>query len=358
MNDEITLKSIIEESAAVPALEALVEGPVIGIKKSSVYVDLAPFGTGIIYGREFIAARDIIKKINMGDSIKAKIVDVKNEEGYIELSLKEAKQALIWSEAERLIKSKAVIELPVKEANKGGLILEWQGIQGFLPASQLRGENYPRVDDSDKDKILGELKKLIGKKLTVTVLTAIPKEGKLILSEKDNNPEERAETLSHYTVGDELTCEVSGIVDFGIFLKIEEGLEGLVHISELDWGLVEDPRQLFKLGEKVKAKVIEVKEGKISLSVKSLKENPWAEFEGKIKKGDIVSGVVIKFNKHGALVSIKQGVAGLCHQSTMGGEDKLREKLSLGKTYDFQVTLFEPKNQRMTLVLIEEEKKA
>lgn len=358
MGDELTLKSIIEESAAVPLLEALVEGPVIGIKKSSVYIDLAPFGTGIIYGREFIAARDIIKKVSIGDMVKAKIVDAKNIDGYIELSLKEAKQALIWSEAERLIKAKTIIEIPVKEANKGGLILDWQGISGFLPASQLRAENYPRVNDSDKDKILGELKKLIGKKLSVTMLTAIPKEGKLIFSEKENNPEERAETLSKYNVGDELDCEVSGIVDFGVFLKIEEGLEGLVHISELDWGLVEDPRQLFKLGEPIRAKVIEVKDGKISLSIKALKENPWAEFEGKIKKGDIVSGVVIKFNKHGALVSIKQGVAGLCHHSTMGGEDKLREKLSLGKTYNFQVTLFEPKNQRMTLVVMEDEKKA
>lgn len=358
MSDELTLKSIIEESSNTPSLEALIEGPVIGIKKSSVYIDLAPFGTGIIYGREFIAARDIIKKISIGDLVKAKVVDVKNEEGYIELSLKEAKQALIWSEAERLIKAKTILEIPVKEANKGGLILDWQGISGFLPASQLKAENYPRVNDSDKDKILGELKKLIGKKLTVTMLTAIPKEGKLIFSEKDNNPEERAETLSHYALNDELDCEVSGIVDFGVFLKIEEGLEGLVHISELDWGLVEDPRQLFKLGDKIRAKVIEVKEGKISLSIKALKENPWAEFEGKIKKGDIVSGVVIKFNKHGALVSIKQGVAGLCHQSTMGGEDKLREKLSLGRTYNFQVTLFEPKNQRMTLVLMEDENKA
>ncbi len=356
MTDELTLKSIIEESPSTPALDSLVEGPVIGIKKAAVYIDLAPFGTGIIYGREFIAARDIIKKINIGDSVKAKVVDIKNEDGYIEISLKEAKQALIWSEAEKHIKAKTILEIPVKEANKGGLILEWQGIQGFLPASQLRAENYPRVSDSDKDKILSELKKLIGKKLSVTILTAIPKEGKLIFSEKENNPEERAETLSKYNVGDELECEVSGIVDFGVFLKIEEGLEGLVHISELDWGLVEDPRQLFKLGEKVKAKIIEVKDGKISLSIKALKENPWAEFEGKISKGDIVSGVVIKFNKHGALVSIKQGVAGLCHHSTVGGEDKLREKLSLGRTYNFQVTLFEPKSQRMTLVLVEDGK--
>ena len=356
MSEETTLRSIIEASLPGPEIESLIEGPVINIKKSSVYIDLAPFGTGIIYGREFINARDIIKKINVGDLIKAKVVDTKNEEGYIELSLKEAKQALIWGEAEKHIKEKTILELPVKEANKGGLIIEWQGIAGFLPASQLRGDNYPRVEDSDKDKILVELKKLVGKKIPVMIITAIPKEGKLIFSEKENNSEERKETLLKYTVGDAVDCEVSGLVDFGVFLKIEEGLEGLVHISELDWGLVEDPRTLFKVGDKVKAQVIEVKDGKISLSIKALKENPWAEFEGKIKKGDIVSGVVIKFNKHGALVSIKQGVAGLCHQSTVGGEDKLREKLSLGKNYNFQVTLFEPKNQRMTLVLLEEKK--
>jgi ribosomal protein S1 len=145
-------------------------------------------------------------------------------------------------------------------------------------------------------------------------------------------------------------------VDFGVFLKIEEGLEGLVHISELDWGLVEDPRLMFKLGDKVRAKIIEIKDGKISLSIKALKENPWKEFEGKLTKGDIIKGVVIKFNKHGALVSIKEGVAGLVHNSLFGGESKLREKLELGKTYNFQITLFEPKEQRMTLAYLEDKK--
>ena len=345
--------SAIEKGALRPALDTLVEGPVIAIKKSSVFIDLTPFGTGIIYGREFMNARDILKKVSIGDLVKAKIVDAENEDGYIELSLKEAKQALIWSEAEKAIKSKTILEIPVKEANKGGLILEWQGIQGFLPASQLKAEHYPRVEDSDKDKILKELKKLVGKKLSVIMLTALPKEGKLIFSEKDNNPAERQEIIGKYNVGDEVDSEVAGLVDFGVFLKIEDGLEGLVHISEIDWGLVEDPRTMFKLGDKVRAKVIEIKDGKISLSIKALKENPWNEFEGKLKKGDIINGVVIKYNKHGALVSIKEGVAGLVHNSTMGGEAKLREKLELGKTYNFQITLFEPKDQRMTLAFLE-----
>ncbi len=339
-----------------PEAETLVEGPVIAIEKSAVYVDLAPFGTGVIYGREFMNARDLIKKINLGDTIKAKVVEAENDNGYIELSLKEAKQALLWNEAEDAIREKKIFELPVKEANKGGLILEWQGIPGFLPASQLKAEHYPRVEDSDKDKILKELKKILGKKLSVIMISANPKEGKLIFSEKDNNPEERNEIISKYAVGDELDTTVAGIVDFGVFLKVEEGLEGLVHISEIDWGLVEDLRSMFKVGMPIRAKIIEIKDGKISFSIKALKENPWKEFDGKLKKGDIVKGVVIKYNKHGALVSIKEGVAGLVHNSTFGSESKLREKLELGKTYPFQITLFEPKDQRMTLTYLEEKK--
>src|SRR5687767_15155842 len=113
---DLALAWLVEKSGSRPELDTLVEGPVIMIKKSSVYVDLSPYGTGIIYGREFINAKDIIKKISIGDAIKAKVVDVENEEGYIELSLKEAKQALIWSEAEKTIKDKKILELEVKDA--------------------------------------------------------------------------------------------------------------------------------------------------------------------------------------------------------------------------------------------------
>ncbi len=334
--------------------DMLVEGTVVDLGSNAVYIDLRPFGTGIIYGREFINTRDIIRKMNIGDVVKAKIVELENDDGYIELSLKEAKQALIWSDAEKLMKSKSPVEITVKDANKGGLILDWQGILGFLPASQLKVEHYPRVEDSDKDKILKELRKLVGKKMSVSIISAIPKEGKLIFSEKDNNPEEKNEIVSKYSVGDEIDATVAGIVDFGIFVKLEEGLEGLVHISEIDWGLVEDLKTMFKIGDAVKVKVIEIKDGKVSLSIKALRENPWKEFETKLKKGDIIKGAVIKFNKHGALVSIREGVAGLVHNSLFGGETKLREKLELGKTYNFQITLFEPKEQRMTLAYLEE----
>jgi len=351
-SEQPALRALIDTSANPPEKDMLVEGPVVSIDKSSVFIDLQPFGTGIIYGREFNNARDIIKKINIGDLVKAKVVDTNNEEGYIELSLKEAKQALIWSEAEKAIKGKTPIEITVKEANKGGLILEWQGIAGFLPASQLKPEHYPRVEDSDKDKILKELKKLVGTKLTVTMISALPKEGKLIFSEKDGTSEERKEMVGKYVVGDELDTTVAGIVDFGVFLKVEDGLEGLVHISEIDWGLVEDTKNHARVGDKVKAKIIEIKDNKISLSLKACKENPWLGAEAKYKKGQVVDGLIIKFNKHGALAAIEEGVAGLVHNSEFGGEAKMKEALSLGKMYKFEITLFDAKEQKEVILMI------
>jgi len=341
------------DSITPPTEGDIVEGPVIEVIKDRVYIDLTPYGTGIIYGREFINARDIIKKVNIGDNIAAKVISLENEEGYVELSLKEAKQAIIWSEAESAIAEKKTFELPVIEANKGGLILSWQGIQGFLPASQLKPEHYPRVNDGDKDRILEELRKLVGTKISAMIISALPKEGKLIFSEKDPEAKEKKEIVGKYNIGDTLDGTITGIVDFGVFVKVEDGLEGLVHISEIDWALVEDPRALFKVGEKVKVKVIEIKENKISLSIKALKENPWTGAQSRYKKDEVVQGVIIKFNRHGALASIEEGIAGLVHVSEFGGEDKLRAKLELGKSYSFKITLFEPKDHKMTLSFIE-----
>jgi len=353
---ETVMSKMLAESATPPVNGDLVEGPVVAIERSAVYVDLRPFGTGIIYGREYISVRDVVKKINIGDTVAAKVVDASGRDGYIELSLKEAKQALVWGEAEKAIKEKKIFELTPSEANKGGLIINWQGIQGFLPASQLKSEHYPRVMDGDKDRILDELRKLLSEKLAVCIIAADPKTGKLIFSEKNQGEKEREKAVNKYAVGDVMDGEVTGIVDFGVFVKVEEGLEGLVHISEIDWGLVEDPRALFKVGDKVKVKVIEVKEGKISLSIKALKENPWVEASKKYKKDDSVQAVVIKFNRHGALASIEEGVAGLVHVSDFGSEDKLRNNLELGKSYPFKITLFDPKDQKMALAFAGDKK--
>lgn len=341
-------------------LEDVIEGKVLAIDKSAVYVDVFPYGTGIIYGYEFIQAKDVIKKLNIGDSVTAKVIELENEKGYIELSLKEAKQALVWADAEEAVKNKTILTVPVKEANRGGLIIEWNGLQGFLPSSQLSKENYPKVEDGDKDKITKELKKLVGKKLEVMIIAATPKEGKLIFTEKGGTGNSSASTFTgakaptqKYQVGDVVNGTVSGVVEFGIFVKLEDKVEGLVHISEISWSLIENPKTIFKIGEKIKAKVIEIKDGKISLSIKALTSNPWATAGERYKKGDKVSGVVIRFNKHGALVSVEEGVSGLLHVSEFGSEENMKKALSLGKICHCFISTFDAKDEKMILTLKE-----
>lgn len=352
------MASMVEGIPVPPASGDLVEGTIVALGRGRLYIDLPPFGTGLIYGREYLNAADVLRKANVGDTITAKVVDPAGRDGYIELSLKEARQAAIWGEAEQAIAAGTIYNLTIEDANKGGLILSWQGIQGFLPASQLTKDNYPRVPEGDKEKILEELKKLVGKALPVRIITADARESKLIFSERTGEDEsEKANLIDKYQVGDTVEGEVTGVVDFGVFVKIEQGLEGLVHISELDWGLVEDPRTLFKVGDRTPVKVIEIKEGKVSLSIKALKENPWKTAGERYKKGDEVPGVIIKYNKHGALASIEEGVAGLVHISEFETPAELRENLELGKSYPFKIALFEPKDQRMTLSFMGTKKK-
>ena len=341
---------LVAQSATPPKEGDVVEGTVLINAKGKVYVDLPPFGTGIMYGREYLNARDVLRKVAVGDTISAKVVSPENKQGYIELSLKEARQALIWSDAEKAIAAGTVFELPVKDANKGGLIIKWQGFQGFLPASQLKPEHYPRVEDGAKDRIYEELLKLVDTPLTVTIISADPKEGKLIFSEKGQGEAAVKGTLiDKYQIGDAVEGEVTGAVDFGVFVKLEHGLEGLVHISEMDWGLVEDPKSVYHTGDKVPVKIIDIKEGKISLSIKALKEDPWKNAASKYKKNDMVRGIIIKYNKHGALASIEEGVAGLVHISEFGSEEKLKAGLELGKAYPFKISLFDATDHRMTL---------
>lgn len=332
-----------------PQLDDVIEGPVVGVGRARVFIDLGGFGTGIIYGREYLAARETLKNVHLGDLVTAKVVGEEEKEGYVELSLREARAALMWHEAEQAMQKKSLFELQVKDANKGGLIIEWQGLSGFLPASQLAPAHYPRVVDGDKDKVFAELKKLLGTTLEVAIITASPKENKLIFSEKGAGAGDRTSLVENYRVGDVLEGTVTGATEFGVFVKLEEGLEGLVHISEMDWALVDNPKTRYKTGDKVKVKVIDIKDGKISLSIKALTADPWVAAAAKYKKEQSVEAVIIKYNKHGALASIEEGVAGLVHISEFASEEELRKRLELGKVYPFVITLFEPKDRRMTL---------
>lgn len=327
----------------------LIESRVMAKEGARVFLDLGSYGTGIIYGKEYQNARELIKNLKVGDKITAKVVELENENGLAELSLKEAGSELISKEAEEMRASKEPVNLKILEANKGGLVLEWRGIKGFLPASQLKAGHYPRVEGGSKEKIFDELKKLVGETIAVTILDFDPREEKLIFSEKGAESEELKKIVEKYKVGDVVEGEVTGVVDFGIFIKIEDGLEGLAHISELDWALVENPNALFKAGDKAKAKIISIDGDKISLSVKALKPDPWEVNKEKYSKGDIVEGKVLRLNKFGALVTLETGIYGLAHISDFGTEKKMRETVEAGKTYVFQIVNYKPEDKKLSL---------
>src|SRR3989338_919910 len=261
-----------------PKVGEVVEGRVMKKSAKNLYIDLGIWGIGIVYGIEFINAQDIIKNLKVGASVFAKIVEVQNESGFRELSLAEAKAQKSWDLIRELKKTNQAITTKILSVNRGGLIVEISGIAGFLPVSQLASEHYPRVEGGDKNKILEELSKFVGLEFKIRVLDFDVKENKLIVSERAAEEEHLKRAIERYKIGDVVNGSVSGVVDWGVFVKwaIEkEMLEGLIHISELDWQLVENPADLVKVGDEVAAQIIEIANDRISLSLKRLKVDPW-----------------------------------------------------------------------------------
>jgi len=385
---EILLKSGVAVNFSKPG--DIVEGKVLDKEGSRLFIDLGPRGTGIVYGREYYAAQDIIKSLKPGDEISAKVIEPDNEEGYTELSLQGAGEERKWTELKAMAENKTVLELPVLEANRGGLILEARGIKGFLPASQLSYKNYPRVEGGDKEKIYLELQKLVGKPIRVKILDADPAESKLIFTEKEVDQETLRQALSKYKVGDMVEGEITGVVDFGAFMKFRHSssyaeennpkpekseesseiphpaedknqeedteIEGLIHISEIDWTLIEDPREVLKPGEKVRAKIIDIQGDKVSLSLKALKEDPWMKMAEKYKKGYTIRGKAARYNPFGVFVELENQIQGLVHISEFGSEQKMREEIELNKEYDFKILLIDPAEHKVSLGMIRDEK--
>lgn len=347
-----------------PKIGEIIQGKVIGQGRASVFLDLGPYGTGIIFGREFYEAKNKLKNLKTGDTVFTKVVDLENEEGYIELSLTKAGKELAWEELSQKKQSDESIKVKITGANKGGLLAEVSGIPAFLPVSQLSAANYPKVEGGDTQKILKSLQKFIGQEIEVKIFDFDEKEEKLILSEKAKENKKIKEILEKYKVGDIVEGEITGVVDFGAFVKFsppkafkKEGsvgsLEGLIHISELDWQLIEDPSEIIKQGQKVRAKIIDLSDGKVSLSLKALKKDPWQDIEEKYKKGDIIKGEVTKFNPFGAFIKISDEIQGLCHVSEFVSHKKMEQVLKIGAKYDFQILSIEPLEHRMSLKLIE-----
>jgi small subunit ribosomal protein S1 len=350
--DKNSMKALFEKLGddILPYKEGdMVEAAVLAVGGNRIWVDVAGQALGFIPERE-ITTKTGLKK---GDKIFASVLHMENEEGNVVLSMRQADREKYWQEMEEKCKTGEVIASHITDANKGGLISEIGGIQGFLPVSQLTAEHYPRVSGGDKEEILNRLRQFIGTDMMVKVINCDKEGNKLIFSEKAVSADEVKGKIDKYSVGDKVKGKITGIVDFGLFIKIDTQIEGLIHISEISLSRVTDLHKLFHVGDEVDAIIIGIDNGKISLSLKRLQDDPWVKAAAKFKVNTEVKGEVTKITPFGAFVSLGDGIDGLAHVSEMSDEHIVDpgQIVELGKEYTFKIISIEPDSHRLGLSL-------
>jgi len=331
----------------------VVTGYILSVGKNEVTLTIPSIGLGVVRGRELYDDKVYLHNLKAGDEILASVLEPDNEDGMVELSFRQAGHERVWQTLREKMESKEIIETKILDANKGGLIVEINNVTGFLPVSQLTTTHYPRVEEGDKSKILEILKSYVGQAFQVQVITADPREEKLIVSEKAVVAPQLSAKMGSLKIGDVIEGTITGVVDFGAFVKFtkDEDLEGLVHISELAWQRIDDPRDIVKVGDTVKAQVISLDEGRISLSIKRLMPDPWQDAVKKYQVGQKVSGKVIKLLPFGAFVELDSEIQGLVHVGELGdpAPKEVSEVLKVGQVSEFKIINIEPEEHRLGL---------
>jgi len=349
-----TMSDLLGSGIEIKVLKAadMVEGTLISVGKNEVYVDLEGYGVGVVRGRELYDDEATLSALKPGDKIFVSVVEPENKEGIVELSLRQAGQEREWQTLKDKMEKKEVVRTKILEANKGGLMVEVNNVMGFLPVSQLSLEHYPRVEDGDKNRILGVLQSYVGQLFDVQIITADSGEEKLIVSEKAVFEKDMESRLGQLKIGLVVEGTITGVVDFGAFVKFGE-LEGLVHISELAWQRIENPKDIVKVGQKVTAKVISIDKGRVSLSIKQLQEDPWLEAVKKYQIGQSVKGKVTKIMPFGVFVELDKDIQGLAHVMELSHDTikSAEEVLKPGEEKEFKIISIEPAEHRLCLSL-------
>jgi len=349
-------KKLINEGnyAEIPKVGDIVKGKVIDIERSEIRVDIEGFTTGIVRGKEFFDAGSEPADLKIGDEVEATVIELENENGEMELSFRFAGHQRAWDELSALKNGSLPVKAVITDANKGGLMVKVGKVPGFLPVSQLTPEHYPRVPGGDKNKILERLRSYIGQDFSVKVIDVNESEEKLIVSEKANWEEKQKEVIAGYKAGETVEGKVTAVTDFGVFVEFgQDKLEGLVHISELAWQRIDDPNDLVKVGDVIKAEIINVEGSKIFLSMKKLKDDPWKSIGDKYQVGQTVKGKVLKVNPFGLFVELDPDIHGLAHISELSDKQisDAGEAAKPGDVLDFKILSLEPANHRLGLSL-------
>ncbi|MFA7314420.1 MAG: S1 RNA-binding domain-containing protein [Candidatus Magasanikbacteria bacterium] len=342
--------------ANIPKVGDLVKGKIIAIDKGEVRVDVSGLIVGVVRGPELFSESKEFTDIKVGTEVEATVIDDENENGEMELSFRVAGNKLVWSRMAEHVKTGDIVKAKILAANKGGLMLQSDALVGFMPVSQLNPNNYPRVQGGDKNRILEHLRKFIGETIKVKVITADMDDEKLIFSEKEVWEEEQKNVLDSYSVGDIVEGEVSALTSFGAFIKFGTNLEGLVHISEIVWQRISHPREILKVGDKIKAQIIDLNKSKIYLSIKRLIIDPWKKVKDTYKVGQIVNAEVHKIEPFGLMVKLDNEIHGLAHISDLSDKrvsdtKMLLSKFEVSKKYNFEIISIEPAEHRLGLKL-------
>jgi small subunit ribosomal protein S1 len=288
-----------------------------------------------------------------GTEIEAEIMstDVLHEEGYYIISVTRLLQHSIWESLKATSDKDEIITVIPTEANLGGLLIDMHGIKWFIPLSQLAPVNYPRVEDGDQEAIFDKLIALIGKEFKVRIITIDEDVRRVILSEREALREEREEIMATMAVENIYDGVISGLSSYGFFVTIGWALEGLVHISEITYGHVDNVDKFGKVGDKVQVKIIWLDGGKISLSIKQVKEDPRKIIGKTFNQGDVVQWEVVRFVPYGAFVRMYEDINGLVHITEISDENTYNpaEKLKLGQVVKAKIITLDIRHRKIGL---------
>jgi len=303
----------------------VVEGTVVRIDKDEILVDIGAKSEGVVSNRELYGRHaETQPQLTVGDTVLVYVLQPESQEGHVVLSLRRAGLERKWRAMQEQFEAGAIIEAPVIDHNKGGLIVDC-GIRGFVPISQI--VDFPRRPQNDQPRdaaqeIAEKLQPFVGRRLRLKILEVNRKANRLILSEKvalyEERREKRDELFSSLQVGQKVKGSVRSIAPFGVFVDLG-GIDGLVHKSELSWNKVNNPEAGYRVGEEVEAEVIDInhERGRISLSIRRLQPDPWHSTVADFKIGDVIDGTVTKLVNFGAFVRVRDGLEGLIHISEL-----------------------------------------
>jgi small subunit ribosomal protein S1 len=354
--DEMTMAELLETSIDLQPLErgTIINGTVVSIGDNELLVNVGSKYEGIVKAKDLERVDDeLLASLKVGDKIPVYVIHLADEEGYVLLSLNKAVIEQDWEKAQEFFESGEILELEVISSNKGGLIVNFGSVRGFVPGSQL---DTIHISGSDKGN---QWSNLTGKTLKLKIIEVDRRRNRLILSERVAVEEVRQQIkesmIEELTEGEVLKgVRVTSLADFGAFVDLG-GAEGLIHLSELSWAQISHPREILKVGNKIDVYILNIdyERQRIGLSLKRLEPEPWSQALDNYQPGQIVSAVITKLTNFGAFARIDNLLEGLIHISELSEKqiNHPREVVSEGDEVEVRIISIEPERRRMGLSL-------